>query len=139
MKHKHHIIPKHAGGSDHPDNLIELTVEQHAKAHWVEFMLDGKVEDYWAWKGLEGTASKKDIIYALWSQRKPSEETKRKMSESHKGKTHSPETRKKMGRSGKENSMWGRKPNHTEESRRKMSEKKKAYWQKIRDGKNKPA
>ena len=26
MKHKHHIIPKHAGGTDDPDNLIELSI-----------------------------------------------------------------------------------------------------------------
>lgn len=32
-KHKHHIIPRHAGGSDHPDNLVELTVQEHAEAH----------------------------------------------------------------------------------------------------------
>jgi len=33
MKHKHHIIPKHMGGTDDPSNLIELTVEEHAEAH----------------------------------------------------------------------------------------------------------
>ena len=27
MKHKHHIVPKHMGGSDNPENLIELTIE----------------------------------------------------------------------------------------------------------------
>ena len=26
MKHKHHIIPKHKGGTDDPSNLVELTV-----------------------------------------------------------------------------------------------------------------
>ncbi len=33
MKHKHHIIPKHMGGSDDPSNLIELSVEEHSQAH----------------------------------------------------------------------------------------------------------
>jgi len=33
MKHKHHIVPKHMGGSDDPSNLIELTIEEHAEAH----------------------------------------------------------------------------------------------------------
>jgi hypothetical protein len=33
MKHWHHIIPKHMGGTDDPSNLIELTVEQHAEEH----------------------------------------------------------------------------------------------------------
>lgn len=26
MKHKHHIIPKHAGGTDDASNIVELTV-----------------------------------------------------------------------------------------------------------------
>jgi len=32
MKHKHHIIPKHMGGSDDPENLIELTIEEHVES-----------------------------------------------------------------------------------------------------------
>ena len=31
--HKHHIIPRHAGGTDDSSNLVELTVEAHAEAH----------------------------------------------------------------------------------------------------------
>lgn len=33
MKHKHHIIPRHMGGTDEPENLIELTPEEHAEEH----------------------------------------------------------------------------------------------------------
>ena len=33
MKHKHHIIPKHMGGGDENENLIELTIEEHAEEH----------------------------------------------------------------------------------------------------------
>ena len=33
MIHKHHIIPKHAGGTDHPSNLCQLTTTEHADAH----------------------------------------------------------------------------------------------------------
>lgn len=31
--HIHHIVPKHMGGTDDPENLIRLTVEEHAEAH----------------------------------------------------------------------------------------------------------
>jgi len=31
--HKHHIVPKHMGGSDNPENLVQLTIEEHAEAH----------------------------------------------------------------------------------------------------------
>lgn len=57
--HKHHIIPKHMGGTDDESNLIELTVEEHQAAHlqlYNEFgdkrdlcayyMLSGKIEEF---------------------------------------------------------------------------------------------
>lgn len=31
----HHIIPKSLGGSDHPENLVELTYREHFLAHWL--------------------------------------------------------------------------------------------------------
>jgi hypothetical protein len=52
--HKHHIIPKHAGGTDEPENLIILTIEEHAEAHRILFELYGRKEDEIAWKALSG-------------------------------------------------------------------------------------
>lgn len=52
MKHKHHIIPKHMGGTDDPSNLIELTVEEHAEAHKVLWERHNKWEDFIAWQAL---------------------------------------------------------------------------------------
>lgn len=37
MGHLHHIIPKHMGESDDPDNLVELSIEEHAEAHKKSF------------------------------------------------------------------------------------------------------
>lgn len=31
--HKHHIIPKHLGGTDDPSNIVEVSIEQHAALH----------------------------------------------------------------------------------------------------------
>ena len=31
--HVHHIVPRHMGGTDNPENLVKLTVEEHAMAH----------------------------------------------------------------------------------------------------------
>lgn len=59
--HKHHIIPRHMGGTDDPSNIIKLTVAEHAEAHKRLYEKYGKVEDKWAWKGLEGLIEKKDI------------------------------------------------------------------------------
>ena len=33
MKHKHHKIPTHAGGTNDPENIETLTPEDHAEAH----------------------------------------------------------------------------------------------------------
>ena len=54
MKHKHHIVPKHMGGSDESSNIIELTIEEHAQAHKELYEQYGKNEDRLAWLMLTG-------------------------------------------------------------------------------------
>lgn len=54
MKHKHHIIPKHMGGTDDPSNLIDLTVEEHSQAHLKLYEQYGKKEDLCAYYMLSG-------------------------------------------------------------------------------------
>ena len=96
--HKHHIIPRHAGGTDDPNNLVELTIDEHADAHRKLYEEYGRQEDYLAWKGLAGLIGKDEMIRekcALNSSRpgklntfygmKHTEETKRKISEKRKG------------------------------------------------------
>lgn len=63
LKHKHHIIPRHAGGTDDPSNIIELTVEQHAEAHRLLYEQHGRLGDYLAWKGLSGAISTAEIVW----------------------------------------------------------------------------
>jgi hypothetical protein len=62
MKHKHHIIPRHMGGTDDPSNLVELTIEEHAEAHRVLYETYGKVEDKVAWMSLAGLAPKSELM-----------------------------------------------------------------------------
>lgn len=54
MKHIHHIIPKHMGGTDNPSNLVELTVLEHAQAHKELYEKYGKTEDLCAYYMLSG-------------------------------------------------------------------------------------
>lgn len=70
--HKHHIIPRHMGGSDDPSNLVELTIEEHAEAHRLLWEEHGKKQDWLAWKGLLGQIGKEDILLEFASNRKNS-------------------------------------------------------------------
>jgi hypothetical protein len=54
MKHLHHIIPSHLGGTDDPSNLTELTIAEHAEAHRILYEQHGHWQDYVAWQGLLG-------------------------------------------------------------------------------------
>lgn len=66
--HKHHIIPKHMGGTDDPENLVELTIEEHAEAHRKLFEEYGCWQDEIAWKGLAKMIEKSEIIRRVQSE-----------------------------------------------------------------------
>lgn len=67
MKHKHHIVPKHAGGTDDSSNIVELTVPEHAEAHKKLWELYGRDEDFVAWQGLSKMIGKEEIIRLVQS------------------------------------------------------------------------
>ena len=62
MNHKHHVIPKHIGGTNDLENLVELSIEEHAEAHRILFEKHGRWQDKLAWKGLSGQIGKEEII-----------------------------------------------------------------------------
>ena len=107
--HKHHIIPRHLGGTNEPSNLVELTIEEHALAHKKLYDLYNRWQDKLAWLGLSGRIGKEEIIRMTCS-------------EASKGKIITEETRRNMSKAqkGKNNPMYGKK--FTEEHRRKLSE-----------------
>jgi len=87
MRHKHHIIPKHMGGSDDPSNIIELSVEEHAAAHKYLYEKYGKLQDKLAWYGLLGILSKEEILEEL-SKAPKTEEHKHNISKALKGRNN---------------------------------------------------
>jgi hypothetical protein len=62
LKHRHHIIPRHMGGTDDDRNIIEVTVEEHAELHRRLYMAFELLEDKLAWKMLEGQAMMGDNL-----------------------------------------------------------------------------
>ena len=94
MTHKHHIIPKHVGGTDDPYNIVELSIEEHAEAHRILFEKYGRWQDDLAWKGLSGMIGKDEIIRLAqsnadksWFNTEKGTEARKKMSAKKKGKT----------------------------------------------------
>ncbi len=102
--HKHHIVPKHAGGDDSPRNLIELTIDEHALAHKKLFEEYGRWQDRVAWLSLMGIMQNEERIYEIISNSNKGNPSNWKMSKAQKEKLSE-------SRMGEKNPMYG-KPAH---------------------------
>jgi len=115
--HRHHIIPRHAGGTDDPSNIVELTIEEHAEAHRLLYEEHGRWQDKVAWRALSGQIDKDEITA----------EARREAGKKRRGKSiHSEESRAKIRAAMKErykdkteNPMYGK--THSEETKAKIS------------------
>ena len=134
--HKHHIIPKHAGGTDEATNIALLTIEEHALAHKKLYEQYGKWQDLKAWKGLAGILNKNDYEYLRnigKGPRKPrikgifkhSNITKEKMRNKALGRARTYESKIKQKNSviGNKNHFFGK--THSDEFKKRQSEIKK--------------
>lgn len=107
--HKHHIVPKHAGGTDEPSNLILLTIEEHAEAHRILYETHGRWQDKVAWLTLSKQIScgeaikiaqslsnkgKNNSMYGMTGEKNPNYKN-RGINSPLFGKKHSEETCKK--------------------------------------------
>ena len=52
--HKHHIVPRHMGGTDDSKNLIKVNTALHAFLHKLLWEEHGNQYDFIAWKCLSG-------------------------------------------------------------------------------------
>lgn len=131
----HHIKPKCLGGTDDEDNLIDLFAREHFEAHrllatenpeneklvyawWMMSHCKGNDrQDRYELTAEEYEEARQEFIKKISESRKNfifTEESKKKMSESHKGI-----------QTGVNHPMYGKQ--HTEETRKKISESHKGY------------
>lgn len=100
--HRHHIVPRHAAGSDDPSNFIVLTKPGHSFAHWCRWMKFGQLQDKVAWLMLAGQTEEADVA---WRELMRSPAVRAKISTAGMGNKHcvgrkySPETLVKMSTS----------------------------------------
>ena len=122
IKHKHHIIPRHAGGTDEPSNLFECSVKEHAELHLALYLEHGRWQDWIAFQMLSGQIDNAEAIRQAQVMgqlgRKHSPETLEKLGKHRVGVPHTEEVRKQISET-----LTG-KPK-TEEHRRNISEGRK--------------
>lgn len=140
--HWHHIIPKHAGGTDDPSNLVRLTVAEHAEAHRLLWEQYGRPEDKLAWlllagKTDEAEAARIELARHIQKRRWEKSGARQAQSERMKGNTigvgrkwtPTEETKQRISVVQKE--RFQQQPHnrigimHTEETKRKISESKR--------------
>lgn len=137
---RHHIIPKCMGGGNEEENLIDLFAREHYEAHKLLAIENPSVRGLqYAWwcmsvitskdstKKYQITAEEYETARKMFVSMPYSEERRRRISESGRGRKHSEETREKMSKNAKERyknpencSMYGKR--HSEETKQKMRE-----------------
>jgi len=99
--HKHHIVPRHMGGSNSPSNLILMTVKEHAQAHLELYNQHNKIEDWYAYQALSGQITsdeaRRGVVRERMITNNPSKnpETIKKILKSREWYRPSEETKKK--------------------------------------------
>lgn len=90
--HKHHIVPRHMGGTDDPSNLETITVEEHAERHYQLWLICGHWEDELAYMMLTGRIRSEDgcreAVRRANKERVWSEEAREKCSRRMKGNSY---------------------------------------------------
>lgn len=119
VKHKHHIIPRHMGGTDDPSNLIELTIEQHAQAHLDLYEEHGRWQDQLAYRMLSGSITNAEAIREAQRQGQVDRWAK-----------HTPEERSAM-KKGEKNGMYGKKQSQNQKDAVSKALKGKKKWYKV--------
>jgi hypothetical protein len=128
--HKHHKVPRHAGGTNDLDNIVLLTVEEHAEAHRLLFEQYGRWQDELAWLTLSGQVPHAEAHHLGRKMRMKGNQTflgkthgdvaKAKISAANKGRKFTIEHKQKLSEARRNRVT-------TDETRRKLSESMKGH------------
>ena len=80
--HKHHLIPRHMGGNNSPENLTPpISIKLHAAFHEDLYNRFGLKEDFIAWQALSGriTSEEARLMAALEGQKRSEKYQNRSM------------------------------------------------------------
>ena len=120
--HRHHKIPRHAGGTDEPSNIIECSVEEHAELHFALYLEHGRWQDWYAAMGLAGIIGKEEIVREQCSRASIKGNTGRKRPDFAKWLKENPD--RPMAPAG-----WNKGVPRTEEEKKKMSAGQKKLYE----------
>jgi hypothetical protein len=138
----HHIVPKCIDGEDKLNNLVELTAREHFIAHWLLYRIYPNNKDLaYAFSAMKMDRHGNRISTEWTPSSRQLEELKLSYIQARTGSKHSEETKRKMSESLKGRTSWKKEVPTPSHSKKKMS-KAKLGWnrpdedkQKISEGK----
>lgn len=74
---KHHILPKHAGGTNATSNMVSLSIKDHITSHWLRWKVYDSTKDFKAYKFRVSNSEERRQIQ-IDNVRKMQEENKKK-------------------------------------------------------------
>lgn len=92
-KERHHIVMRSLGGTDDPDNLVDLTAREHFIAHWLLYRINPNIKTasaFFMMANMDGRCTKRNINAHQY------EMARRAFSKAQKQRVISPETRAKL-------------------------------------------
>ena len=125
----HHIVPRCMGGSDDTDNLVNLTYREHFIAHWLLYRIhptNRKIAFAFTAMTMDKYGNK--LVEGQWTpSSRQLEELKIARIKARRGRSHSPETRKKISEAN-----MGKARNHnriyTDITKERMSQSAYSKW-----------
>lgn len=131
--HRHHIIPKHAGGTDDDENIVYLTLEEHIKAHEELYEKYGMDADRRAIDLLKSGGDPNTTIMKQWRKENNAKAAK----EAHKVKLENG-FYEKLGKLNSERIKGTKNPNHSEKMKKFHAENKQLWWNDGEQNKRSP-